>query len=426
MTKTRWLGVVVLLALVAGGAGWWLQRSEAQATAWRTGTIERGPIVATVSASGNVNPVSQVSVSSQISGQIKELFADFNSEVKAGQVIAQLDPATFEFRVRSAEADLEAARATVLTAQANNMAARAGISRARSDLAEARRVHERNLQLIAQGFIAQSEADRTRAALSSAEENLRSAEAQLGVNEAQIRNAQAVVAQREAQLAQARVDLGRTRIVSPVSGMVIKRAVERGQTVAASLQAPEMFVIAQNLSDMQVEAAIDEADVGRVKPGQKVSFTVDAFPTQSFEGELFQVRKSAQNVSNVVTYVAVVRFQNPEGRLLPGMTANVRIVTDSRDGVLKVPNAALRVRLPDVEPQGERSRARLHVLGADGKPQAFYVRAGLSDGSHTELKVPDGPAADALREGATVITGAPNGNAQAAGGQRPAGPRPPF
>ena len=146
MTKAHWLGVVVLLALVAGGAWWWLQRSEAQATAWRTGTIERGPIVATVSASGNVNPVSQVSVSSQISGQIQELFADFNSEVKAGQVIAQIDPATFEFRVRSAEADLEAARATVLTAQANNLAARAGISRARSDLAEARRVHERNLQ----------------------------------------------------------------------------------------------------------------------------------------------------------------------------------------------------------------------------------------------------------------------------------------
>jgi HlyD family secretion protein len=244
-----------------------------------------------------------------------------------------------------------------------------------------------------------------------------------------VRNTQAIVQQRQAQLSQAEVDLGRTRIVSPVSGIVIKRAVEPGQTVAASLQAPEMFVIAQNLSDMQVETAIDEADVGRVKAGQKVSFTVDAFPTLTFEGELFQVRKAAQNVSNVVTYVAVVRFQNPDGKLLPGMTANVRIVTDSRDDVLKVPNSALRVRLPDVQPQGEQTRARLHVLGADGKPQAFYVRAGLSDGSSTEVRVPtEGPAAQAIREGATVITGAPAAQAGTGGGQRPGagGPRPPF
>ena len=429
MNKTRWFGGVLVLALAAGGGWWWMQRSDTQATAWRTGTIERGPIVATVSASGNVNPVSQVSVSSQISGQIQALYADFNSEVKAGQLIAQIDPATFEYRVRSAQADLEAARATVLTAQANGAAARAGISRGQSEVAEARRIHERNLQLIAQGFIAQSEADRTRAALTIAEENLKSAQAQLGVTEAQVRNTQAIVQQRQAQLSQAEVDLGRTRIVSPVSGIVIKRAVEPGQTVAASLQAPEMFVIAQNLSDMQVETAIDEADVGRVKAGQKVSFTVDAFPTLTFEGELFQVRKAAQNVSNVVTYVAVVRFQNPDGKLLPGMTANVRIVTDSRDGVLKVPNSALRVRLPDVQPQGEQTRARLHVLGADGKPQAFYVRAGLSDGSSTEVRVPpDGPAEQAIREGVTVIIGAPAAQAGTSGGQRPGagGPRPPF
>ena len=539
MKTKHWIATGLCLAIAAsGGAWWWNTRSAGGEVAYRTGKLERGALMATVSASGNVNPVSQVSVSSQISGQIKELFADFNSEVKAGQLIAQIDPATYEFRVRSAEADLDAAQANVLTAQANATVARASVSRAQTDLAEARRIHERNLRLIDQGFIAQSEADRTRAAVATAEEALKGAQAQLGVTEAQIKTAQATVAQRGALVAQAKVDLGRTRIVSPVGGIVIKRAVEQGQTVAASLAAPEMFVIAQNLSDMQVDASIDEADVGRIRSGQKVSFTVDAFPGQTFEGEVRQVRKAAQNVANVVTYIAVVGFQNGSGRLLPGMTANVRIVTDQRDNALKVPNAALRVRVPGVEPEkraentdassagGQKSsesatpasaaptggsnpatefrnklvaelkldaaqtdkvdaiyaevrprfmalrdvpeaerpkareritadirarigdvltpeqktkyatlvaesagrqttRGRIHLLGVDNKPKAYDVRLGISDGSATELLVrPGSPEAEALTEGATVITGLPTTAAAA----KPAsgGPRPPF
>jgi len=542
MKKRSWMAGAVVLALVAGGgAWWWNSRSAGGEATYRTGKLERGALMATVSASGNVNPVSQVSVSSQISGQIKELFADFNSEVKAGQLIAQIDPATYEYRVRSAEADLDAAQANVLTAQANATVARASVSRAQTDLAEARRIHERNLRLIDQGFIAQSEADRTRAAVATAEEALKGAQAQVGVTEAQIKTAQATVAQRTALVAQAKVDLGRTRIVSPVGGIVIKRAVEQGQTVAASLAAPEMFVIAQNLSDMQVDASIDEADVGRIRSGQKASFTVDAFPGQTFEGDVRQVRKAAQNVANVVTYIAVVGFQNSSGRLLPGMTANVRIVTDQRDNVLKVPNAALRVRVPGVEPEkraenpeqtsaggqkdvkndaptttatpsapggsnpatefrnklvaelkldtaqtqkvdaiytearprfmalrevpeAERpkareritadirarigdvltpeqktkyatlvaessgrqtTRGRIHLLGADNKPKAYDVRLGISDGSATELLVrPGSPEAEALTEGATVITGLPT----TAAAPKPAtgGPRPPF
>jgi HlyD family secretion protein len=542
--RTWWVGAVALAVLAGGAAWWWSSRSAGGEVAYRTGKLERGGLLATVSASGNVNPVSQVSVSSQISGQIKELFADFNSEVKAGQLIAQIDPATYEYRVRSAEADLDAAQATVLTAQANATVARAAVSRAQTDLAEARRIHDRNLRLIDQGFIAQSEADRTRAAVATAEEALKGAQAQVGVTEAQIKTAQATVAQRGALVAQAKVDLGRTRIVSPVGGIVIKRAVEQGQTVAASLQAPEMFVIAQNLSDMQVDASIDEADVGRIRSGQKASFTVDAFPGQTFEGEVRQVRKAAQNVANVVTYIAVVGFQNTSGRLLPGMTANVRVVTDQRESVLKVPNAALRVRVPGVEPEkraekpdqasaggqkdakndapavaaaaappgpggnspatefrhklvaelkldaaqvekvdalytearprfmalrdlsaderpkareritadirarigdlltpeqkpkyaalvaenaGRQStRGRIHLLGVDNKPMAFDVRLGISDGSATELLVrPGSPEADALTEGATVITGLPT-SASAAPKPAAGGPRPPF
>ena len=341
----------VVLALAAGGGAWWWSHSQTGAVvAWRTGQIERGALQATVSASGTVNPVTQVSVSSQISGQVRQVLADFNAEVKAGQLIAEIDPETYEYRVRSAQADVDAARANVLTAQANAAASRAAISRAQTDVAEAQRIHDRNLQLVDRGFIAQSEADRTRAAVASSQELLKSAQAQLGVTEAQIKTAQASVAQKEAVLAQARVDLGRTQIKSPVNGIVIKRTVERGQTVAASLQAPELFVIAQNLSDMQVDASIDEADVGRIRTGQKASFTVDAFPGQTFEGKVSLVRKAGQNVSNVVTYIAVIAFANPSGKLLPGMTANVRVTTDVRDDVLKVPNAALRMRLPGIEP----------------------------------------------------------------------------
>ncbi|MDP3133996.1 MAG: efflux RND transporter periplasmic adaptor subunit, partial [Burkholderiaceae bacterium] len=351
MKKSMWMASAMVLALAGGGAGWWwTQQSDSSAVAWRTGVVERGSLQATVSASGTVNPVTQVSVGSQVSGQVRQVLVDFNAEVKAGQLIAEIDPETFEYRVRSAQADLDAARASVLTAQANAAASRAAISRAQTDLAEARRVHERNQQLVAQAFIAQSEADRTRAVMASAEEGVKAAQAQLGVSAAQITTAQAIVAQREAVLAQARVDLGRTQIKSPVNGIVIKRTVERGQTVAASLQAPELFVIAQNLSDMQVDASIDEADVGRIRPGQKATFTVDAFPGQTFEGQVNLVRKAGQNVSNVVTYVAVIAFSNATGRLLPGMTANVRVVTDVRADALKVPNAALRVRLPGVEP----------------------------------------------------------------------------
>lgn len=563
MKKTTWVAGAVVLALAGGGAWWWAQRSAGDAVQYRTGKIERGPLQATVSASGAVNPVTQVSVGTQVSGQIKDLFVDFNSEVKAGQLIAIIDPETFEYRVRQAQADVDAARAAVLTAQANSLASRASVSRAKVDLTEAQRDHERKASLVEKQFIAQSEGDKARALVNTSTESVKSAEAQLGVTEAQVKSAQANVAQREAALAQARIDLARTRITSPVSGIVIKRAIEKGQTVAASLQAPELFVIAQNLQDMQVEASIDESDVGRIRNGQRATFTVDAFPGQTFEGEVRQVRKAAQSVANVVTYVAVIGFSNNGGRLLPGMTANVRLVTDSRESVLKIPNSALRVRIAGVEPAAagasspakpastttgwsffpqamaqpaggttgavpqarqegagkpegraapggpggpaaefrnrlvaelqltpsqvekvdaiyadarpkfmglrdvapeerpkarERitadirarigdlltpeqkakyamlvaeaasrgvTRGRIYLMGEDGKPRAYNVRLGISDGTSTELIVaPGSPDAQALVEGAVVITGtvAPAG----AGAQRLQGPRMPF
>lgn len=403
MTNTlswkRWALLATLALAVAGGMFWWT-RDSAPEVSYRTALIEQGPLQSSVSASGTVNPVTQVSVGTQVSGQIRDLFVDFNSEVRAGQLIARIDPETFEYRVRQAQADVEAAQAAVLTAQANGAAARAAVSRAQVDLSEARRDLERKRMLVAREFIAKSEGERAEALVNTSAEALKSAQAQLGVADAQVKSAQANVAQRQAALAQARVDLARTRIVSPVDGIVIKRTVEKGQTVAASLQAPELFVIAQNLQDMQVDASVDESDIGRIRPGQKATFTVDAFPGQTFEGEIRQVRKAAQNVSNVVTYVAVVGFSNTGGRLLPGMTANVRVITDARERVLKVPNAALRVRIVGVEP-----------------PVASAASAAGAGASAVSLA---GPGASVAAPAPTAGASAPGGRGGAAGAGGPA------
>jgi HlyD family secretion protein len=425
MQKFSWrLGAMsALLLLAAGGGAWWWSQGRAAEVSYRTAKAERGTLQASIAASGTVNPVTQVSVGTQVSGQIKDLLVDFNSEVKAGQLIAMIDPETFEYRVRQAQADVDAAQAAVLTAHANTAAARAAVSRAKVDFAEAQRDLERKRSLVDKQFIAQTEAERALALVNTTRESLASAEAQLGVTHAQVKSAQANVAQRQAGLAQSRVDLQRTRITSPVNGIVIKRTVEKGQTVAASLQAPELFVIAQNLQDMQVDASVDESDVGRIRLGQRATFTVDAFPGQSFEGRIRQVRKAPQNVANVVTYVAVIGFDNTGGRLLPGMTANVRVVTDVRENVLKVPNAALRVRIAGVEPAQAAAeapdggspaeavmrtarRGRVYLLDAGNQPRAHAVRLGVTDGTSTEVLVPpNAPMAAELKEGALVITG---------------------
>jgi HlyD family secretion protein len=348
--------VVAVLVLAGVSYAWW-SRSEDDGVSYRTSKIERGSLQAAVSASGTVNPVLQVIVGTQVSGQIKELFADFNSVVKKGALIARIDPESFQYRLRQSQADLEAGRAAVLNAQANVGAVAANVSRAKLDFDNAQRDLNRKQDLLSKQFISQAEFEAARNLAATLGEGLKVAQAQLDVARAQVSSAQAVVRQREAALAQAQVDLDRTEIRSPVDGVVIRRAVELGQTVAASLQAPELFVIAQNLSDMQVEASIDEADISRVRPQQKVSFTIDAFPGRSFEGRVSQVRKAAVAQQNVVTYTVVVPFSNSTSNgndlLLPGMTANVRIITDNREAVLKVPNAALRVRIAGVEPPVE-------------------------------------------------------------------------
>ena len=310
-----WLGVAALL-VVLGAAWWWSARSADDAPNYRFGTIERGPLTATVSSTGTLNPVTSVQVGTQVSGQIQQLMVDFNSQVKKNELIARIDPETFQYRVRQADADLEAGRSS--------------LNRARVSLANTQRDLERTKELVSRSFVSPAELDR--------------AQSTYDLAAAEVRTAQAVVRQREAQLATARVDLARTEIRAPVDGVVIKRSVDVGQTVAASLQAPELFIIAKDLRDMQVETSIDEADVGRIRVGQRATFTVDAFPGRTFNGEVRTVRKAPQSAQNVVTYIAIVSASNDRGELLPGMTANVRIVTDTRESVLKAPNGALRFR----------------------------------------------------------------------------------
>ena len=369
--------IVVALAAMAGGYLWW-KDPFASPPAYRAAKIERGSITAAVASTGTLNPVVSVQVGSQVSGQIKELHVDYNSPVKKNQLIARIDPQSFTLRVNQALADVDAARANALTQRSNLVAAQAQVARAKVLLADAEREYNRNQMLFDKGFVSAAIRDKALSTLDAAREQLKAEQAQVGVSNAQVRNAEAIVKQRESQLAQARVDLERTEIRAPVDGIVVKKSVEPGQTVAASLQAPELFVIAQDLREMQVDASIDESEVGRIRVDQQATFTVDSFPGRTFRGTVAQVRKAAQVVQNVVTYIAVIRTSNPDLGLFPGMTANVRIIVDTREDVLKVPNAALRFRPVGASdagsaPAGEAEAAAEKGKGK-GKGQSFLER----------------------------------------------------
>ncbi len=398
MSRRWWiLGVFLVLAAAASGA-WFFAQGRGSTPKFRTAKIERGPLTATVSATGTLNAVVTVQVGSQVSGQIKELFADFNSQVKRNQLVARIDPEIFQARVAQVKAQLEAAKANVLNQRAAVEKARADVANAQAALAvaraqtakaqvavlDSRRDLGRKRDLKQKGFIAQADEDSAQAVYDSAvaqaestkaQEDaqasmIRSAEAQLRVAEALLQTAAANVGQQEAALRQSQVDLNHTEIRAPVDGVVVSRTVDVGQTVAASLQAPTLFTIAQDLTQMQVDTNVDEADVGRIRVGLRATFTVDAFRGQTFSGEVMQVRKAPQTVQNVVTYNVVVSARNPDGRLLPGMTANVRLVVDQKDGVIKVPNAALRYRPPG-EATETQAAAGAGPSGGQGTPPSI-------------------------------------------------------
>ncbi len=397
-------GVATLALAGAGAYAWTTSAGGAGGEApYRLAAVDRGTITASVRATGSLTPVTTVLVGSQLSGQVIEILADYNSPVRAGQVVARLNPEQIKSRRDAARAELAGARADVAVrraqidrARASRLKAESGLrdvtaqrERVQAQLAEARRTLERQAELNARSVGAQTAVDTARTAVEVQTATLASSEAQItslaaettgleadiALAEAQLKAAEAVVLQREAKLRDVEIDLERTEIRSPVDGVVIKRDIDLGQTVAASLNAPTLFQVAQDLRRIDIYANIDEADVGRLKPGQPVTFSVNAFPNRGFEGTVKLVRLSAQTVQNVVTYTAVVEVENRDGALLPGMTANLQIVTDERRDVLRVPNAALRFRAPGAAAPTPLGPAPAQAQGSDGGRGGRFMEA---------------------------------------------------
>jgi HlyD family secretion protein len=321
---------VLIVAAVGAGAGAYYVRRGAQEIQVMTAPTSRGDIIDAVGATGTLQAVTTVLVGSQVSGNISWLGADFNSIVKKGQVIARVEPSVFDAQLQQARANLAQTRANLTKAQSE-------LERAKVQLTDAQQKYARAKELASRQLLPQSELDSAKVAVDTAE-------AMLGSQQATVTQAQAGVAQSQASVNQNQVNLDHTVIVAPIDGIVTQRSVDVGQTVAASMQAPTLFVIAADLTKMQVNANIDEADVGRIRPGQHVTFHVDAYPTETFEGTVSQVRLQPVVVQNVTTYGTVIDVPNPELKLKPGMTANVKVEIAKRTGVLRVPNAALRFR----------------------------------------------------------------------------------
>src|SRR5262245_24168858 len=385
--KKQLIITAIGVVLVGGTGGYFLWGRRASSEEYITAKVERGAIRNTVSATGTLQAVTTVQVGSQVSGTISELYADFNAIVKKGQVVAQLDPRVFEAQVASQRANLEQARANLADSEAKVLAAeaavetqRAGVSGANANLAalkaqrdDAQSLLRRQETLAKAGVIPERDLEATRTSYNAAEARYNQASAQLDqakVSErtsassglaqakAQVKQARAQIQQIEGALKMAEVNLSYTTISSPIDGVVCSRNVDKGQTVAASLQAPTLFTIANDLTQMQVIANIDQADIGVINQSNRVNFTVDAFPGHNFGGGINQIRLNPVNNQNVVTYNVVIDVRNPDLKLKPGMTANLTITIAERQDALKVPNAALRFRPPGMTPEKMRELFR--------------------------------------------------------------------
>jgi HlyD family secretion protein len=353
-----WLIVGAAFAVVAALVATWARHTEP--LHYFTAKVERGDLRDTVEATGTVNAVITVQVGSQVSGTIAALRADFNSRVHKGDVIALIDSRLFEGALKQALADLENAKASVVASEAN-------LTKSRAGAVQTQREYERAGALVKETIGSQQELDLAQANYDAARAGVQAAEASVTQARAQVR-------QREAAVSIARTNLAYTVIRSPIDGTVVARNVDVGQTVAASLQAPTIFTIAQDLREMQVHAKVDESDVGKIRSGQAVSFKVDAFPKDLFHGAVSQVRMNPTTVQNVVTYDAIIEFQNPDLKLFPGMTAYVSIPVATAENVTKVPNAALRFK-PPLPPDEVR---------------AIYAKAGIENASTGDAASADG------------------------------------
>jgi HlyD family secretion protein len=388
------IAAVAVLA-AAGVAAYFHLGKAPPESQYRTAKVERGEILDSITATGNINAVTTVSVGSQISGTIQQIFVDYNSRVRKGQVIAQIDPRLLESALVQSRANLENAKATLEKAQVG--------------IIDTERTYRRNAELIKDGFVAQSDVDTSQAAYDQAL--------------AQKRSAEAALKQAEGALQVAQTNLEYATIRSPVDGIVISRNVDVGQTVAASFQTPTLFSIAQDLTKMQIDTNVDESDIGRATSGQTATFTVDAYPEKNFTGKVEQVRNAPIVTQNVVTYNVVVRVDNRDLLLKPGMTANVTIQVRKFEDALRIPNAALRFRPSDTPKETGAARdkgkgkppagQRVYILGKDGKPAAVPVKTGVSDGTFTLLVEGD------LKEGDALIVGETPRKKNSAGGSPP-------
>jgi len=386
LTKGRILMIVLLMAgVVTFGAFMLRGKTPVQ---YYTSRVELGDIRQVVEATGTINAVITVQVGSQVSGTIARLYVDFNSHVKKGQLIAQIDPALFQGAMAQAKADLENAKANLAVAVANTVKARANAVQTKADYA-------RGLSLSEQGVISPQ-------ALDLAKANAEGAEAQVSAALASEQQARAQVLQKQAAVQVAQTNLDYTTIHAPIDGTVVARNVDVGQTVAASLQAPTLFTIAQDLTKMQVYAKTDESDVGQIRAGQKVTFKVDAYPRDTFSGVVSQVRMNSTVVQNVVTYDTIVDFNNPDLKLFPGMTAYVTIPVATVANVAKIPNGALRYK-PDLTPEEIR---------------ALYQKAGIpeANGPRTSSNA-GGPPKNGAGSSSAAKPSAQNGDAQGARGE---------
>jgi HlyD family secretion protein len=350
MSKGRWysskyLWLILIFVIGSGGFGAWeLLTAKTDKTSYIFGTVDRGGIVTQVEMTGTLAAVTTVAVGTQVSGTVAELYADFNSEVKKGQVLAKLDPALFQTQLDQADASVKTGEAVLNNDIAGIATVKANIEKSKVDLLNTTRKYKMTKELFDEGVETKDDLDSAQAAMDSSSAALAAMQAQLEASQSALKADQARLEQARANLKNAQVNLEHTIITSPISGTVISRNVDRGQTVAASFSTPTMFIIGEDLAKMQVVTNTDEADVGKLKPGMQASFTVDAYPGETFQGSIRQVRLAATTVQNVVTYNAVIDVPNPDFRLKPGMTASVKIVIEKADNVLRLPNASIRFK----------------------------------------------------------------------------------
>ena len=356
--KYLWLILILITGSGAFGA-WEFFTSKSGKTSYIYGTVDRGDIVTQVAMTGTLAAVTTVAVGTQVSGTVAELYADFNSEVKKGQILAKLDPSLFQTQVEQAEASVKTDEAVLNNDAAVIATMKANIEKSRVDVLNSARKYKLTKQLYDEGVETKDDLDTAQASMDSAAAAQVAAQAQMEAAQAALRADQARLDQARANLKNAQVNLEHTIIASPISGTVISRNVDRGQTVAASFSTPTMFTIGEDLTKMQVSTNTDEADVGKLKPGMEAIFTVDAYADELFHGTIRQVRLAATTVQNVVTYNAMIDVPNPDLRLKPGMTANVKVVIDKAENVLRLPNAAMRFRpsLTDAEMAAAFKRA---------------------------------------------------------------------